>query len=53
MKPPTARLDEYDKNEWRDVMREAARMLGKTLTDAEFDVMWDDFIEMKRRKNLN
>ena len=42
-----ARLDEFDKNEWRDV----ARRLRPDWTDDDFDEAWDEFVELKRRAN--
>lgn len=44
--PDTARLDEFDKNEWRDVARRASTKM----TDDEFEAAWNKFIEIKRRK---
>jgi hypothetical protein len=43
------RLDEYTKDEWRTV----AKYLVPNLTDEQYDVMWDEFVEMKRMKGLN
>ena len=43
------RLDEFDKDEWRDV----ARILCPGLTDEQFDVMWEEFIAMKYGKTLH
>lgn len=48
----TERLDEFDKEEWWDVMREAVRSLGGTLSRDEYEKQWSEFCEMKRRKNL-
>lgn len=45
-KATTARLDEFDKTEWRDV----ARQLHPDWTDDEFDGLWAEFQEMKSRK---
>jgi hypothetical protein len=45
----TSRLDEFDKNEWRDV----ARRLKPDMTDAQFDEAWDEFQADKRRRQTN
>lgn len=39
-----ARLDEFDKTEWRDVCRK----LRPHITDEEFDVLWAEFVAMKK-----
>lgn len=41
-----ARLNEYTKEEWLDV----CRRVRPDLTEAEFEKMWADFVEEKRRK---
>lgn len=46
MSAPPARLDEFDKDEWRDV----ARLLRPDWTDADFDRAWDDFQRMKAER---
>lgn len=46
---PPVRLREYDKDEWRRIVRVA----NPTWSDEDFDRAWDDFQEMKRRKPLN
>lgn len=43
------RLDEYTKDEWRAV----AKHLVPNLTDEQYDVMWDEFVEFKRLRALN
>ena len=43
-----ARLDEFDKEEWRDI----ARKLHPDWTDEEFNVAWKEFCKMKRRKTM-
>ena len=42
------RLDEFDKEEWWDIMRLAVRNCGGRITREEFEDMWDDFCAMKR-----
>jgi len=48
----TARLNEYDKEEWRLV----ARQFGPDWTEEQFDAAWDEFCRLKaeheRRKGL-
>lgn len=43
-----ARLNEFDKEEWRSVMRRAR----PEITEAEYDEAWAEFAEMKRRKEM-
>lgn len=43
-----ARLDEFDKEEWRIV----ARRVWAAYTDEDFEKVWAGFIEFKRRKAL-
>lgn len=43
---PEERLDDFTKEEWREVARRAV----PRLTDEEFDQMWAEFEEQKRRK---
>lgn len=43
-----ARLDEFTKDEWLLV----CRRLRPNLSETEYDKMWADFQEMKRRKAL-
>jgi hypothetical protein len=45
---PEARLDEHDRDEWRDV----ARVVRPDWTEAQFDAAWAEFVEMKRRKGM-
>lgn len=47
-KEPSARLDEFDEIEWRDI----ARVLWPGLTDDEFAAAWALFHEIKDRKKL-
>ena len=47
------RLNEYTKDEFRDIMRLAAQQLGKPLDEEQFEKDWAEFIEMKRKKALN
>ena len=42
------RLDEFDRTEWFDV----ARALKPGLTEQEYGAMWDEFIALKRQKEL-
>lgn len=46
----TTRLYEFDKEEWFDVMREAVRLLGGTMSREQYEKAWDEFCEFKRRK---
>ena len=46
-------LFEFDKDEWFDVMKAAAKSIGGDLTRDEFEPMWADFCEMKRRKQAH
>lgn len=39
-------MNELDKNEWWDVMRS----VKPDLTREEFDLAWEEFQEMKRRR---
>jgi hypothetical protein len=43
-----ARLNEFDREEWRDI----ARIFRPDWTEEDFDDAWKEFIEMKRRKSL-
>ena len=45
----TIRLDEFTKDEWRDV----CRRLRPDITDDEFDEEWREFQAHKRRRRLN
>lgn len=47
------RLDEFDKEEWWDVMREAVRILGGSITRDEFEDYWIEFCAMKQSKSLS
>lgn len=42
-------LNEFDKDEWRDVVR----ILRPDWTDERFEGAWAEFMEWKRRKQLN
>ena len=43
-------LDEFDKNEWWDILCAAIRLKGGTPpTRDDFEKDWDEFQEMKRR----
>ena len=44
-----ARLDEFDKTEWRDV----ARRLRPDWTEADFEREWNAYFEWKQRRALN
>ncbi|WP_162600832.1 hypothetical protein [Paraburkholderia sp. C35] len=44
-----ARLNEYDANEWFDVVRS----FRPDMTREQFDVMWADFQEQKRLRALH
>lgn len=44
----TVRLDEFDKVEWRDV----CKALRPDIHDAEFEDMWEEFCDMKKKKGL-
>ena len=47
------RLDEFDKNEWRDVCRLVMKRLGKPdFTEEEFEHFWAEFHAMKERRKL-
>ncbi|CAN5361825.1 hypothetical protein BH09PSE4_BH09PSE4_17160 [soil metagenome] len=46
---PAARLDGYDRDEWREV----ARRLRPDWSDAEFDRAWVEFVAMKRRRAMH
>jgi len=45
----TVKLHEFTKEEWWDV----ARVLTPEMTQEEFDAMWEEFQETKRRRKLN
>lgn len=49
MREPTERLDEINKLEARDLMRH----FRPEVTDAEFEKIWQEFVEKKRQKQLN
>lgn len=42
------RLDEFDKDEWREVHR----MFKPDDTDEQFEAAWSEFQEMKRRRSM-
>lgn len=44
-----SRLDEFDKDEWREV----CRRLRPDVTDIEYEAMWNDFQERKADGRLN
>ncbi len=44
----TTRLDEYDRDEWRDIIRRA----NPDISDEAFDAAWDEFCEIKWAKTL-
>lgn len=46
---PDIRLDEYDADEWFDLVR----AFKPELTREEFDKTWAEFQELKRRKQQN
>ncbi len=43
------RLDEFTKEEWRDV----SRLARPDWTDEQFEEYWKGFVEMKRKKGLH
>jgi len=43
-----ARLNEFDRDEWRDV----ARLVAPELNEEQFDRLWSEFCELKRRRGL-
>lgn len=49
MSDEPARLDEFDKDEFRDATRP---LWPKGYTDADFDTAWEGFQEMKRRRSM-
>ena len=44
-----ARLHEFDKAEWREVVRK----VRPELTDEEFERDWAEFVRLKKRKALH
>lgn len=42
-------LNEYDKDEWHDIVR----TIKPDLSQEEFDEMWEEFVQMKARKQVN
>lgn len=46
--PDEVNLDEFDKDEWRCIVREIA----PEWTEEEFNSAWTDFIDMKLKKKL-
>lgn len=44
-----AHLDEFDRDEWRDVVR----LVRPDWSDERFDAEWDRFVEMKRRRRMH
>jgi len=44
-----ARLDEFDRDEWRDVCRH----VRPDWSDAQFDEAWAEFIDRKRRRAMH
>lgn len=51
--PDTARLDEFDKEEWWEVMSAAVKSRGGTMSREEFEAHWAEFAAMKQAKALN
>jgi NAD-dependent DNA ligase len=49
MTQENARLDELDKEEWLEV----ALAVQPNITDEEYDAMWEEFQETKRRHKAN
>ncbi len=47
------RLNEYTKDEFRDIMRIASASLGRPLDEEQFEKDWADFVKMKRRRSLS
>lgn len=45
---PPVRLNEFSKEEWRDVANRAQ----PDWTEEQFEAAWIEFVEMKRRKEL-
>ena len=45
----TTRLNEFDKDEWRDV----ARRLRPDWSGEQFDRAWNEFLELKKSKRYN
>jgi len=45
----TAKLTEFDKDEFRDI----ARKIDPKITDEEFERAWAEFVELKRKRALN
>ncbi len=46
-------MTELDKEEYWDVMRRAVLALGGSMDRDEFEKHWDDFCEIKRRKEMH
>ena len=46
------RLDEYDKDEWREILKEAVRSAGGSWDEKKFEDGWVEFCELKRRKQF-
>ncbi len=44
-----ARLNEFDEQEWREVVRK----VRPDWTDEQFDRAWREFVRMKHQKSLN
>lgn len=42
------RLDEFDKDEWREV----ARLIKPAWTEAQFEEAWQEFMELQQRKKM-
>lgn len=48
-----ARLDEYTKLEFEDIMRDAIMRLGGTFCSESFEIYWSEAQERKRRSANN
>lgn len=48
MSDTETRLNELDKQEMWDI----SRILMPTITDEEFDALWAEFVELKRKHEL-
>jgi hypothetical protein len=44
-----SRLDEFDKDEWREV----CRLVRPDIEDEEFEELWKDFCRMKNFRSLH
>ena len=48
IKTDVVHLDEFSREEWKDVVL----MIRPETSDKEFEVMWQKFLALKRRKSL-